>query len=158
MTTVRASTIAQRTSPPGGPPAPAKITQPASHPRGTPLGHHTRAYALSTSVLVFFIAWAVIAGHPWTGPARLAGVDPRIAQLSIREQHLREQIPKVRAVVERRFARYQAKVAARVGGAKVAAPVPTYAATHVDAGERKARPPVAVIWVGGTRLTRTRSS
>jgi hypothetical protein len=147
MTTVRASTIAQRTSPPGGPPAPAKITQPASHPRGTPLGHHTRAYALSTSVLVFFIAWAVI-----------AGVDPRIAQLSIREQHLREQIPKVRAVVERRFARYQAKVAARVGGAKVAAPVPTYAATHVDAGERKARPPVAVIWVGGTRLTRTRSS
>jgi hypothetical protein len=133
---------------PSAPPAPP----PAARRRPTrPEGAETaRTYALVGSLAVFFLAWAVIAGHPWTGPAALPGPDPRVRMLAGREQHLRAEIPKVRGALYRRFNRYQAQVAKRTGasprrGGPVRSP-------------RRAAPPVAVIWVGGQPVARTRSS
>jgi len=31
--------------------------------------HHGRLYALAASILLFFVAWAVVAAHPWAAPA-----------------------------------------------------------------------------------------
>ena len=71
--------------------------------------HVARLYALVGAVLVFFVAWAVIAAHPWQ--ARSATTpDPRLTALQLREQRLRAEELVVKRVVERRWAAYRAQL------------------------------------------------
>jgi hypothetical protein len=73
--------------------------------------HHGRLYALAASTLVFFVAWAVIAAHPWAS-RKDAGRDPRLVALTQREQQLRREAALVQRVVARRYAVYRKRFAA----------------------------------------------
>jgi hypothetical protein len=74
-------------------------------------GSHTgRLYAIAAAVLVFFLAWAVIAAHPWASVQ--AARDPRLVALTKREQKLRREAKLVKRVVDRRFADYRRRLTA----------------------------------------------
>jgi len=72
--------------------------------------HTGRLYALAAAVVAFFVAWAVVAAHPW-GTAKAAR-DPRLAALVQREQRLRSDARLVQRVVARRFSDYRRRFAA----------------------------------------------
>jgi hypothetical protein len=74
--------------------------------------HTARLYALVGAVLVFFVAWAAIAAHPWRAQAQAAR-DPRLAALQAREERLRTESIAVRRIVNRRWAAYRAQLALR---------------------------------------------
>jgi len=76
---------------------------------------HGRLYALGASILVFFVAWAVIAAHPWGAP-RAAARDPRLVSLAQREHRLRNEAGLVQRVVARRYVDYRARFAAYKAG------------------------------------------
>ena len=100
--------------------------------------HHGRLYALTLGLVVFFLAWAVIAAHPWA----TASPDPRLRALAIRQAQLQREAKLVRKVVAARWARYRVELKARqaqiarvkaataaaAAAAAVAAPVATSAA------------------------------
>lgn len=71
--------------------------------------HQGRLYALALSLVVFFLAWAVVAAHPWAG----ASADPRLSALAIREAQLRREAKLVRKIVAARWARYRVRLKAR---------------------------------------------
>jgi hypothetical protein len=71
-----------------------------------------RLYALVAAVLVFFLAWAFIAAHPWS-PAPRRAADPRVAALLERRQRIVRESAHVRAIVARRWARYRHALRAR---------------------------------------------
>jgi multidrug efflux pump subunit AcrA (membrane-fusion protein) len=73
--------------------------------------HHGRLYALAASTLVFFVAWAVIAAHPWA-TTKAAGRDPQLVALAQREQKLRRTAGLVQQVVAHRYADYRRRYAA----------------------------------------------
>jgi hypothetical protein len=73
--------------------------------------HAGRLYALGAAIVVFFLAWAVVAAHPWTTP-KAAARDPRLAALAQREHRLRATARLVQKVVDRRFADYRRQFAA----------------------------------------------
>ncbi len=75
--------------------------------------HVARLYALVAAVLVFFVAWAAIAAHPWRTKTSAATADPRVAALQLREQRLRAEALAVKRVVDRRWAAYRAQLALR---------------------------------------------
>lgn len=64
-----------------------------------------RIYVVCSAILVLFIAWAVIAAHPWVA-APTAKADPRLAALARRELRLRHDAVVVRRIVNRRWRRY----------------------------------------------------
>jgi hypothetical protein len=72
--------------------------------------HAGRLYALAAGIVVFFVAWAVVAAHPWA-TAKTAR-DPRLAALARREQRLRADAKLVQKVVDRRFSDYRRRFAA----------------------------------------------
>lgn len=72
--------------------------------------HAGRLYALVAGVVVFFVAWASIAAHPWSSVK--AARDPRLAALAAREQRLRADARLVQQVVGRRFSDYRRRFAA----------------------------------------------
>lgn len=74
--------------------------------------HLARLYALVAAVLVFFVAWAAIAAHPWQ-TQKTAAKDPRLAALQLREQRLRAEGLAVRQVLNKRWAVYRAQLALR---------------------------------------------
>ncbi len=74
--------------------------------------HTARLYALVGAVLVFFVAWATIAAHPWQA-ASTAAQDPRLTALQLREQRLRAESLAVKRVVDKRWAVYRAQLALR---------------------------------------------
>jgi hypothetical protein len=74
--------------------------------------HTARLYALVGAVLVFFVAWAAIAAHPWQ-TTKTAAQDPRLAALQIREQRLRAESLAVKSVLDKRWAAYRAQLALR---------------------------------------------
>jgi hypothetical protein len=80
--------------------------------------HTARLYAFALSVLVFVVAWATAAAHPW-GTTTAAKPDPRVAALAAKERRVRAEALAVRRVLSRR--RQQAAAAA---SAPVAAPPP----------------------------------
>jgi pyruvate/2-oxoglutarate dehydrogenase complex dihydrolipoamide acyltransferase (E2) component len=101
--------------------------------------HHGRLYALTLGLVVFFLAWAVIAAHPWA----TASADPRLRALAIRQAQLQREAKLVRHVVAARWARYRVELKARqaqiarvkaatlaAAAAAVAAPVATSAAAR----------------------------
>jgi hypothetical protein len=71
--------------------------------------HHGRLYALALALVVFFLAWAVIAAHPWatTSP------DPRLRALALRQAQLQREAKLVRKVVAERWAKYRVELKAR---------------------------------------------
>jgi hypothetical protein len=72
--------------------------------------HAGRLYALAAGLVVFFVAWAVVAAHPWA--TAKATRDPRLAALALREQRLRADAKLVQKVVDRRFSDYRRRFAA----------------------------------------------
>jgi hypothetical protein len=71
--------------------------------------HHGRLYALALALVVFFLAWAVVAAHPWA----TASADPRLRTLAIRQAQLQREAKLVRKVVAARWARYRVQLKAR---------------------------------------------
>ena len=49
--------------------------------------HTGRLYALAIGLIVFFLAWTLVAAHPWP---TAAAPDPRLQALAVREAHLRQ--------------------------------------------------------------------
>ena len=50
--------------------------------------HIGRLYALALALVVFFLAWAVVAARPW---ATTPTADPRLKALAVREAQLRRE-------------------------------------------------------------------
>lgn len=71
--------------------------------------HAGRLYALALALVVFFLAWAVLAAQPWAK----ATADPRLRALAVREAALRREARLVDQVVARRFAAYRKALRAR---------------------------------------------
>lgn len=112
--------------------------------------HQGRLYALALSLVVFFLAWAIVAAHPWA----TAAADPRLRALAIRDAQLRHEAQLVRKVVAARWARYRVELKerraqiARVNAATAAA---AQAATLPAAGA----PAVRVVNLPAHVITRT---
>jgi hypothetical protein len=78
-----------------------------------------RLYALALALVVFFLAWAVVAARPWG----TATADPRLKTLAVREAQLRREARLVNRVVTRRWATYRRELRTRqaaIAAAKVA--------------------------------------
>ncbi len=73
--------------------------------------HHGRLYALGASILLFFVAWAVVAAHPWAS-TKATSRDPQLVALAQREHRLRREAGLVQQVVARRYADYRRQFAA----------------------------------------------
>jgi len=71
--------------------------------------HQGRLYALALALVVFFLAWAVVAAHPWA----TASADPRLRTLAIRQAQLQREAKLVRKVVTARWATYRVQLKAR---------------------------------------------
>ena len=71
--------------------------------------HHARLYGLALAVVVFFLAWAVVAARPWA----TAAADPRLRTLAIRQAQLQREAKVVRKVIAARWARYRVELKAR---------------------------------------------
>lgn len=71
--------------------------------------HHGRLYAIALALVVFFLAWAVIAARPWA----TASADPRLRTLTIRQAQLQHEAKLVQKVVAARWARYRVRLKAR---------------------------------------------
>jgi len=71
--------------------------------------HTGRLYALALALVVFFLAWAAIAAHPWTTPA----ADKRLQALAAREAQLRRDATLVHQLVAQRWAAYRSQLQLR---------------------------------------------
>ena len=107
--------------------------------------HHGRLYTLALALVVFFLAGAVLAAHPWA----TASADPRLRTLAIRQAQLQREAKQVRKVVAARWARYRVQLKARraqiarVNAANAAAAA--QAAQAVAAAPTAAAAPVQVV-------------
>jgi hypothetical protein len=72
--------------------------------------HVGRLYALGVALVAFFLAWALVAAHPWS--TAKATRDPRLVALAQREQRLRQESKLVQQIVGRRFSDYRKQFAA----------------------------------------------
>ena len=72
--------------------------------------HHGRLYAIALALVVFFLAWAVVAARPWA----TASADPRLRTLTIRQAQLQHEAKLVQKVVAARWARYRVRLKARL--------------------------------------------
>jgi hypothetical protein len=120
--------------------------------------HITRLYALAVSVLVLFVAWAVVATHPWQTTTRTA-IDPRFHALVVRERRVRHESLVVQRIVARRWHHYRVALARRkrqiaavqkqhkqaLAAAAAAAPAPSYSSS----------PSVQVVTLPPLTVTRT---
>lgn len=94
--------------------------------------HVARLYALVGGVLVFFVAWAAVAAHPWGTSGTSAAADPRVAQLAARQHALQVESLRVKKIVDARWAAYRHALAQRKAqNATVAAAVPAQPAVRV---------------------------
>ena len=71
--------------------------------------HQGRMYALALALVAFFLAWAVVAAHPWA----TATADPRLRALALRQTQLQRETKLVRKVVAARWATYRVELKAR---------------------------------------------
>lgn len=114
--------------------------------------HVGRLYALALGLVVFFVAWAVVAAHPWGTPA----VDQRRQLLVAREAQLRHEARLVNRIVTERWTAYHKALHARqaeIAAAKArAARQAAVAASYVAA---PAASPVRVVTLPPLTITRT---
>ena len=75
--------------------------------------HVARLYAVAGAILVFLVAWAGAAAHPWQQTHHAQATDPRVAALQLREKRLRNESVRVQRIVDRRWARYRHALAQR---------------------------------------------
>jgi hypothetical protein len=109
--------------------------------------HHARTYTVALTLVVFFLAWAVIAARPWAAPA----ADPRLRAVAARETRLRHEVVLVRKVVAARWAAYHARLTlrrveiarARAAAARVRAQAAAAAAAARASAAAAAAVPVA---------------
>ena len=99
--------------------------------------HVGRLYALALALVVFFLAWAVVAARPWSTPA----TDPTLKALATRETQLRREAQLVNRIVARRWAAYRVALRARrvqiaAAKARVAQVAASYAAAPGAASVR----------------------
>jgi hypothetical protein len=116
--------------------------------------HHGRLYALALGLVVFFLAWAVVASHPWA----TASADPRLRALSIRQAQLQREAKLVQKVVAARWARYRVELKARraqIARVNAAAAAAAAAATAQVAAAAAAGPVQVVNLPAAHVVTRT---
>jgi hypothetical protein len=117
--------------------------------------HHGRLYALALGLVVFFLAWAVVAAHPWATTAP----DPRLRALAVREAQLRREAKLVRKVVTARWATYRVRLKARRAEIKRVAAASAAAAAAQQASaaapSSPAAPTVRVVNLPAQVVTRT---
>ena len=65
--------------------------------------HTGRLYALAFALVVFFLAWALVAARPWA----TAAADPRLKAQAAREARLRSEARLVNRVVAQRWTLYR---------------------------------------------------
>lgn len=117
--------------------------------------HQGRLYALALGLVVFFLAWAVVAAHPWATKT----ADPRLRALAVREAQLRHEAKLVQKVVAARWSVYRVQLKARraeiarVNAAAAAARVAATAAAAAAAPAAAA--PVRVVNLPAHVITRT---
>src|SRR6266496_1115480 len=112
--------------------------------------HQGRLYTLALALVVFFLAWAVVAAHPWA----TASADPRLSALAIREAQLRHEARLVQKVVASRWGAYRVQLKARRAEiAKVNAAAAAAAAAAAPASV--AAPAVQVVNLPAQVITRT---
>ncbi len=101
--------------------------------------HVGRLYTLAAALLVFFLAWSVLAARPWVAKA-----DPRLVALTAREQRIRHESLVVHRIVQKRWAVYRVELKKR----------------HAQIASRQAQPAPApsVRFVTLPPLTVTRTS
>ncbi len=104
--------------------------------------HHGRLYGLALALVVFFLAWAVVAAHPWA----TASADPRLRTLAIRQAQLQREAKLVQRAVAARWARYRVELKARRAQiARVNAAAAAAAAVTQAAPAAAAAAPVQVV-------------
>ena len=121
--------------------------------------HQGRLYALALALVVFFLAWAVVAAHPWA----TAAPDPRLRALTVRETQLRHEAKLVQKVVAARWASYRVRLKARraeikrvvAANAAAAAAAQQAAAAAAAAPAPSASAPVQVVNLPAQVVTRT---
>jgi hypothetical protein len=122
--------------------------------------HQGRLYTLALGLVVFFLAWAVVAAHPWATTAP----DPRMRLLAGREAQLRQEAKLVRKVVEARWATYRVRLKERraeikrvvaANAAAAAASQQAAAAAAAAAPVTSAAAPVRVVNLPAQVVTRT---
>jgi hypothetical protein len=123
--------------------------------------HVARLYSLAAGVLVFFVAWAAVAAHPWQTHTTVAQ-DPRFATLKVREQRLRAESVAVKRIVDRRWAVYRAQLALRkqeiasINAANARTRAASLASASAPASAPgAAAPPVRVVTLPPLTITRT---
>ncbi|HVC86757.1 MAG TPA: hypothetical protein VNC40_04930 [Gaiellaceae bacterium] len=100
-----------------------------------------RLYSLVVGVVVFFVAWAAVAAHPWQ---TAAAVDPRLAALTARRQAVQKLSAQVKQTLDRRFAAYRVALAKRNAAlARLTAAAPAASAQAVSAQPAPATPAAA---------------
>ena len=78
--------------------------------------HVGRLYTAAIGLVVFFLAWAIVAAHPW-GARRTS---PQLVELAARRLRLEHEAKLARLIVAQRWAAYRAELKlrkARVGSA-----------------------------------------
>jgi hypothetical protein len=107
--------------------------------------HQARLYGLALALVVFFLAWAVVAAHPWAPTAS----DPRLRDLAVREAQLRREAHVVRRVVAARWAHYRVQLKLR------RAQIASVSAANAAAQQAAAAGPVQVVSLPAHVITRT---
>jgi hypothetical protein len=123
--------------------------------------HTGRLYGLAFALVVFFLAWAVIAARPWAG----AAADPRLQALAAREVRLRHEAKLVNRLVAARWKAYRAALRlretqiaaakARIAFARAAAQRQAASATVAAPAAAAAAPAVRVVTLPPLTVTRT---
>jgi hypothetical protein len=68
--------------------------------------HVGRLYSLALALIVFFLAWALVAARPW----RTATADPRWQQLAVHQAQLKHEATLVQQIVTLRRRQHAAAV------------------------------------------------
>jgi len=74
-----------------------------------------RVYAAAISVVVFFVAWAVIAAKPWVTTSSASAASAGLPQLQAKEIQMQARALAVQKILDARWAPYRAALAARRG-------------------------------------------
>jgi hypothetical protein len=111
--------------------------------------HTGRLYSLALGLVAFFLAWAIVAAHPWAK----AAPDPRLQALAARQAQLKQQTKLVNRIVALRWARYRTALRAR--NAQIAAAKSRAASPARASYSAPAAPPVKVVTLPPLTITRT---
>lgn len=112
--------------------------------------HAARLYALALTLVVFFLALAVVAARPWAS----SKPDARLRALAAREAQLRREGRLVQALVAQRQAAYRARLAARQAAIRAARVQAARRATSPAAAPAAAAP-VRIVTLPPLTITRT---